>query len=131
MTIDPRDVRRTTADVHFQQVDGPPRYAKVTAGPVRVATVANPLGTLGYLWAADADDAAGFVANAAAGSDGSNAAVTWARKLREAKADGLAPSQALARLAGDPGNDQTGRVVPGSEGQASSLDELKALAGNR
>ncbi len=129
MDIDERDIRRTTEDLHFNPVAGPAKYGNTAEGPVRVVTVANNLGRLGFLWAAD-PDSAGFVPIASAGDDAMNASVAWARKLREAKANGLTPVQALEALTRDPGGEQVGRVVAGSEGQAPNLDELKALASN-
>lgn len=115
-------------DLEFKPVSGPPRYRNTASGPVRYAVVANRDGVIGYLWASDADDGAGYEWRRAAGDVAANAGVPWYQKLRAAKAEGLAPSQALARLAATAGDPATGWVVPGSEGTAPSLAALKELA---
>jgi hypothetical protein len=115
-------------DLEFKPVSGPPRYASTASGPVRYVVVANQEGVIGYLWAADSDDAAGYEFRKSAGAVAANAGVSWYQKLRAAKAEGIPPSQALARLSAEPGHPVTGRVIPGSEGTAPSLAILKELA---
>jgi hypothetical protein len=117
-----------TEDLQPRVVDAPPHYGYTTGNPVRHVSVANDDGVLGYLWAADADDAAGFEPRPAAGGDAFNASVWWYQRLRECKARNLLPSQAIAELAEHPGGPRTGHVVRGSDGEAASLDALKELA---
>jgi len=115
-------------DLEFKPVSGPQRYGYTASGPVRYVVVANQDGVIGYLWACDPDDAAGYEYRRSAGDVAANAGVPWYQRLRTAKARGLRPSQALAELAADPGDPVTGRVVPGSEGTAPSLAAVKELA---
>jgi hypothetical protein len=116
-------------DLEFKPVPGgPARYGSAARGPVRYVVVANQDGVIGYLWASDPDDAAGYEYLRSAGDIAANAGVPWYQRLRAAKARGLRPSQALAEFAAEPGNPVTGRVVPGSEGMAPDLGTLKHLA---
>lgn len=115
-------------DVQFKQVSGPDDYGRAATGPVRYVVVANADGVLGYLWASDADDAAGFEPVAARGADAINAGGSWKRKLRPSKAEGLPPSAAIMRLDAGSAGDRTGRIVSGSEGTAPSLAVLRQLA---
>ena len=115
-------------DLEFRPVSGPPRYGHTASGPVRYVVIANQDGVIGYLWASDPDDAAGYEFRRSAGDVAANAGVPWYQRLREAKARGLSPSQALAELAAQPGDPVTGRIVPGSEGAAPGLSAIKELA---
>jgi hypothetical protein len=101
------------------------RYAITAEGPVTHLAVAVGDRVLGYLWFSDAEDAVAFVPKASEGLEARQAKVSWGARLRTARADGLSPSQAVEAIDGD---DRIGRVVPGSDAQAASLDALKALA---
>jgi hypothetical protein len=94
---------------------------------VRYVAVANQAGLLGYLWGADAEDAAGFEPAPAAGPPARNAGVSWMQALRQLKQQGIPPSQAIAELSKLPGNDQVGRVVPDSENEAPDSAALKEM----
>ncbi|MFF3396809.1 DUF6508 domain-containing protein [Streptomyces sp. NPDC002669] len=108
---------------------GAPRYRGTTDEPVRYLTVADARGVaMGYLWANDEDDAAGWCLRPAGDSAGVGDGVVWSGRLGEAKARGLAPTAALAELAGGAEPKAVGRVVPGPLATASSLDALKELA---
>ncbi|MFF9571915.1 DUF6508 domain-containing protein [Streptomyces sp. NPDC014685] len=108
---------------------GAPRYRGTTDKPVRHLTVADARGVaMGYLWANDEDDAAGWCLRPAGDSAGFEDGLTWSGKLNEAKARGLAPTAALAEPAGGAGPGTVGRVVPGSLATAPSLEALKELA---
>ncbi|MGL4177891.1 MAG: hypothetical protein ACRCSN_17670 [Dermatophilaceae bacterium] len=115
-------------DFQPRLVSGPEDYAYLTEGPVEYIAVGDATGILGYLWAADADGAAGYQARGDRGDLAHNAGIPWAAKLRELKAQGLTPSQALARLATLPAPQDAGAVVPGSDGRADSLVALRQLA---
>ncbi len=109
---------------------GRPRYANETDKPVEYVAVANErTGVLGYLWGNDADDAAFFEERPDADPDSFDGSFMWITLLRECKAAGLTPSQALARLAAHPGDEVSGRVVAGSRAMAPSLAELRRIAG--
>ncbi|MBW8485280.1 hypothetical protein [Actinomadura parmotrematis] len=134
MAIDERDVRRTTADLDLRRVGGADRYANRTDGPVRHLTVAAADGTvLGYLWAGEDGASAGFVRRADGGDAAGNEAVAWSHELRAAKERGVPAASLLAEFAAAslpvaPNANHTGRVLPGSERSAPSLDALTSLA---
>ncbi|WP_173055234.1 hypothetical protein [Phytohabitans houttuyneae] len=83
--------------------------------------------TLGYLWASDVDDAAGWLDSTAAGAGGWNAGTPWLRRLAAAKGDGHPPAEALRHLAELPADERAG-VVDGPVAEAGSLAELTATA---
>jgi hypothetical protein len=129
---DERTSGRATEDLHFGRAEGPASYAYTASGPVRYVVVATADDVLGYLWASDADDAAGFEPRAGAGDDAVNAGVFWYQELRRAKARGLRPSQAVAALAAaGAGGARVGRAVGGSEGEAPSQSALATIASHR
>ncbi|MGL4745265.1 MAG: hypothetical protein ACRCYX_02600 [Dermatophilaceae bacterium] len=115
-------------DFQPRLVSGPDDYAYLTSQPVDYVAVGDDNGILGYLWAADADDAAGYQARQARGDLAHNAGIPWAAQLRESKAQGLTPSHALAQLGIHPAPPDAGAVVPGSDGRAHSLAALRQLA---
>ncbi|WP_405613808.1 hypothetical protein [Streptomyces sp. NBC_00076] len=121
---------RFNDDVHFNLVSGPPRYRNRTDKPVRYFTVVGKQDgeILGYLWAGDEDDAAAFEPRQAAGPVGANESMSWIRRLREAKARGIRPSQALAELYGGPEPGGRGRPLPGSLTAAPNAAAVEALA---
>jgi hypothetical protein len=84
---------------------------------------------MGYLWAAVTDDAADYVPREDADVAGFNVSVEWVQRLRAAKADGLAPLQALRRWVGEPEDPQAGHIEPGSERELPSVAALEKLAG--
>ncbi|MEU2672278.1 DUF6508 domain-containing protein [Streptomyces sp. NPDC007164] len=106
-----------------------PRYRAETDGPVHHLTVANARGeAMGYLWANDEDDAAGWCLRPAGDRAGINEGIEWSAKLSAAKARGLAPTAALARLARGSDPRCVSHVVPGSLAEAPSLAALMELA---
>lgn len=108
---------------------GPVDFVFQTDKPVEYVAVANQGdGILGYLWACDADDAAGWEGRLAAGAIAMNGSRYWYGKLREAKARGLLPSQALAELSADTEGGWSGQVVSGSRAKAASVVELRVKA---
>lgn len=123
--VDPR----ITEPLQFEEVAGPPRYARSTDKPVQYVTVANQQGAvLGYVWANDEDDAAGWKARQAGGDEAFNRGALYVSKLRDAKARGLSPTGALAELMRDTDPANPSHVVPGSFKEASVLDVVKDLA---
>lgn len=120
---------RLTEDVHFQMKGRMRGYASESSGPVRYRRVAWSGGgeAIGYLWYDDAENAAGYVANAAQGDDAVNAGTLWYRRLTAAGERGLTPSQAVAEFEEqNVGSRGSGWIVPDSDAEASSLAELKA-----
>ena len=123
-------VNYTNEPLQFKLVGGRPRYAGETEEPVEYVAVANEeSGVIGYLWVNDADDAASWVERPDADPDSFEGAALWFELLRYYKAQGLPPSQALARIADHPGGQVSGRVVAGSRAMGSSLAELRRIAG--
>lgn len=92
------------------------------------------LGTvpLGYLWASTANDAASFVCLGGidqAEVQSRKAGTAWLERLRQSKAEGKTPLQALRYWTFEPEDPVAGAVPPGTEVQElSSLAELQALA---
>ncbi|MDT3396804.1 hypothetical protein RKE29_09140 [Streptomyces sp. B1866] len=119
-----------TEALPFEEVDSPPRYATTTDKPVQYVTVANRQGTvLGYVWASDEDDAAGWKVRRAGGDEAFNMGALYVSRLHDAKARGIAPTAALAELIRDSDTDKPSHVVPGSLRQAPGLEVVKDLAG--
>lgn len=115
-------------DLQFRPVDNPMSYGREATGPVRYCVVANDDGVIGYLWASETSDAAGYEWVRTAGDNAANAGVYWYRRLREAKTAGLPPQRALRWLTDEPGGPVNGHVVPGSESTMPSLEALRQLA---
>ncbi|MBO0805759.1 MAG: hypothetical protein J2P25_22135, partial [Nocardiopsaceae bacterium] len=73
---------------------GPDDYPGTTSSAVCYLPVALIGILIGYLWAAETDDAAGFVERPAAGGPAAVAGAEWARRRRQAKREGLSPMDA-------------------------------------
>jgi len=105
------------------------RYEKATDLPVRYVPVRSEAEVLGFVWACDADAAAGYEPRSAAGQAAFDAAREWLLRLGEAKADGLTPSQALERLASALRTGGAGWLSVESADTAPSLDALQDYSG--
>ncbi|MER8085417.1 DUF6508 domain-containing protein [Streptomyces sp. NPDC058316] len=106
-----------------------PRYRAGTDKPVHHLTVADVRGeAMGYLWANDADDAAGWCLRPAGDRAGFDEGLEWSAKLNTAKARGLLPTAALAELARDSDPRRVSHVVPDSLTTAPTLAALTELA---
>ncbi|MGW1409379.1 DUF6508 domain-containing protein [Streptomyces sp. NPDC002403] len=106
-----------------------PRYRAETDRPVHHLTVADARGEeMGYLWANDEDDAAGWCLRPAGDRAGFGEGLAWSAQLDAAKARGLAPTAALAELARGSDPRRVSHVVPGSLAEAGSLAALRELA---
>ncbi|MET7857697.1 hypothetical protein ABZS81_10775 [Streptomyces sp. NPDC005318] len=117
--------------MQFKHIAGPPRYNRVAQGPVQYVRVAADNGVvIGYVWANDEGEAAGWVTPPGLGAAEINAGAAWLRKLRGAKAREIAPTALLAELNRDTSDIQGSHVVPGSRAESTTLDELKELANN-
>ncbi|MFI5881756.1 hypothetical protein [Streptomyces sp. NPDC051554] len=122
---------RFAEDMWFQEASGgPARYRDRTDKPVRYFTVVDKQSgaVLGYVWGGDEDDAAAYVPKQAAGPVGANESMSWISRLREAKARGIRPSQAVAEFLTGPEPGGRGRSLPGSLTDAPDSAAVKAIA---
>ncbi|MER7177381.1 hypothetical protein [Streptomyces mesophilus] len=128
MSMPPGRNPRLNEDLRFGRSSGPPLYCPSTDKPVQYLTVVDALDrVVGYAFAGDEDDAGGFCYRKVGGDEAYDKSVRWARMLRDAKAEGLAPTEALARLAAF-GGDEDSRVVPGPPLSAPDSAYVKELA---
>ena len=119
-----------TEDLELREIAGPPRYTSRTEKPVEHITLQAATGErIGYIYANDEDEAAGFRPHAGASAAAWNLAAFWVRILMECRKQGLKPSAALDRMLAT--SDPLSRVVPGSRATAESLGRLEELAGTR
>jgi hypothetical protein len=108
---------------------GTQHYRRETDKPVHHVTVANPRGeAMGYLWANDEDDAAGWCLRPKGDSAGLSQGLEWSKKLDDARARGLLPTAALAELVRGSDPRHPSHVVPGSLTTAPDLTAVKQLA---
>ncbi|MFD0686804.1 hypothetical protein [Actinomadura fibrosa] len=106
----------------------PEGYPSATGGAVRYLPVTAGGEVIGFLWAGEADDAAGFLRRLSATS-GFRAPLTWQKRFVEAKQAGLGPLEALRRWAGSPEDPEGGGIAADADEQrAGSLDELRGIA---
>ncbi|MGW2180071.1 hypothetical protein ACWCXX_18570 [Streptomyces sp. NPDC001732] len=130
MSSEQRPNPRLNEDLMFNAAPGgPPRYGSGSRGPVQYLTVADRAGeVIGYVWANDEDDAAGWLVRKAGGDEAFNKGARWARKLHDAKARGLAPTAALAEMIKESDPAKSSHVVPGSLTEAPNADAVRSLA---
>jgi hypothetical protein len=122
---------RLNEDLRFEaKPGGPLRYNSTTDKPVQYITVADLTGTaIGYVWANDEDDAASWLDRKDISPASYNEGMLWTLWLRDAKARGIAPSEALAELMRVSTVDgANSRVVPGSLTEIPDVEILRALA---
>ncbi|MBZ4020583.1 hypothetical protein [Streptomyces purpurogeneiscleroticus] len=120
---------RFAEDLPFNQVAGPPSYSRETDGPVTYLSIADATGTvIGYVWANDGDDAAGWVVPPGLSASAVNAGASWLRALRSGKARGLAPTALLAELAQGANDNKLSHALPGTLTEAPSLAALRSMA---
>ena len=119
-------------DLEPRIVSGPPRYTSRTDKAVEYIALADQQDqVIGYIYANDEDDAAGWVLRPAAGVMATNLAAPWVRMLLDAKKRGLKPSAALDELirAGtDYATAPRTHAVANSRASAASLTALQAYA---
>ena len=129
MTTGRRPPGYMTEDLEMAKVSGPPKYTSRTDKAVDHIALADKQGTvIGYIYANDEDDAAGWQGRPSAGFAAQNLAGPWLMKLRDAKKRGLEPTAALDALMG--ASDANSQVVPSSRQTSPSLAALKELAGD-
>ncbi|MBW5423374.1 hypothetical protein GKQ77_17675 [Streptomyces sp. BG9H] len=105
-------------------------YKAETDSPVEFVKVAVGDDVIGYLWASDGDNAAGYEPHSPAGDVSIDAGIAWLVHLGEAKRSGLSPSRALRELESKgTGDSQFGAIVTDSRQVADSLEDLQELSG--
>ncbi|MEV5601559.1 hypothetical protein AB0L33_08970 [Streptomyces sp. NPDC052299] len=104
-------------------------YEQITDGPVRYLTVRRDGRTLGFVWAAADDSAAGYVPRTAAGAEAFDAGTVWLTVLREARRSGLTPLAALHGPVRRPARPEAGVIAQQTPEEAPSLDALEELSG--
>ncbi|MFF1839628.1 hypothetical protein ACFVXE_36495 [Streptomyces sp. NPDC058231] len=116
-------------DLLFNEApEGPPRYSRLSTKPVQYLTVADKDGqVIGYAWANDEEDAAGWVVRKAGGDEAFNEGSVWAFKLHDAKARDIAPTAALAEMIQESDPTKTSHVVPDSLTEAPNADAVRQL----
>ena len=124
---------RFDEDLSLGIVSKPEDYAHEAQGELRVVPVRRlkdgETQTIGYLWSSNAEDAAGYVAVAAFGSESVNLGTPLWLSLRESKKIGDSPYDAIistliiSRAFIAPTHDD--------EFSIGSLEELRALANNK
>ncbi|MGW6902760.1 hypothetical protein [Streptomyces sp. NBC_01718] len=130
MTEVQRPDPRLNEDLLFNAAPGgPPRYSHLSHKPVQYLTIADRGGdVIGYAWANDEDDAAGWQVRKAGGDEAFDKGARWARKLHDAKARGVAPTAALAEMIQESDPTKSSHVVPGSLAEAANADVVRRLA---
>ncbi|MFK0180204.1 hypothetical protein ACIQVR_30025 [Streptomyces xanthochromogenes] len=123
------EVPRRTDRLLEQLPDGTAQFDNVTESPVNFFEVARDGTAIGYLWASESDDAAGYEPRTPMGKAALDAAVEWLGRLSEAKARGLSPTRALHELTSSRADSRGGAVTPGSLRTADSLEDLQDLSG--
>ncbi|MFE3453950.1 hypothetical protein ACFXJ8_33995 [Nonomuraea sp. NPDC059194] len=117
-----------TDEPKFRTTFAPESYARTTESAIRYVPVSIDSTIVGYLWAAVSDDAAKYVAREDAGDLGANAGVAWVQRLRQARANGLAPLQALRHWVGQEEDPRAGRIDLDTEQELPNLKALEDLA---
>lgn len=123
------EVPRRTRWFLQQLPTGVEHFEVTTESPVNAVQVAAGNQVVGYIWASERDDAAGYEPRTAAGDIALEAGKEWLTRLSIAKGRGLSPSEALRELSSSPGTPSSGMVVPGSLRTFSSLEDLQDLSG--
>ncbi len=106
-----------------------PQFSAETQGQVDYMEVTADGKLVGFVWAADSDDAAGFEPYTPAGDLACEIAEHWLLRLSKAKARGLSPSQAMRVPASDVGDTAAISTVTGALRHAKTLEEVQDLSG--
>ncbi|MFI6942678.1 hypothetical protein ACIBI4_25675 [Streptomyces sp. NPDC050418] len=131
MSREQRPNPRLDEDLRFDAAPGgPPLYRPDTDKPVQYLTVVDSEGGIvGYAFANDEDDAGGFLYRKAGGPAAYRKSTEWSRRLREAKANGLRPTEALRELIAYGGDDLSHVRTDGPQ-ESATLAALKERAGH-
>ncbi|MEW2293483.1 hypothetical protein ABZ719_12340 [Streptomyces sp. NPDC006743] len=106
-----------------------PHYESHSSAPVDFAEVSIDGRVIGYVWADESGEAAGYEPRSPAGRIAFDAAEDWLDHLSGCKARGLPSSQALREAVRRSGTDRSGAVVSGSLRKAISAEEVQELSG--
>ncbi|MEU0452704.1 hypothetical protein ABZ322_06670 [Streptomyces sp. NPDC006129] len=123
------EVPRRTRWLLNQLPSGSEHFEACTESPVTFVEVVAGSRVIGYLWAADNDDAAGYEPRTPSGDIAVEAGTAWLTRLSDAKQRGLSPAEALRELSARQGDSRAGTVVAGSLRRAASLEDLQDLSG--
>ncbi|WP_052809289.1 hypothetical protein [Streptomonospora alba] len=108
--------------------DGP-GYKSATDSAVRYVPAYRGDFLLGYLWAAETDDAAGFVPRVKARLDGHIAESRWTTRMQRCESEGLSPLAMMRSWIGAEEDPTAGRIPVGvEERRAPGLPELNVHA---
>lgn len=100
-------------------------YSAETDSAVRYLPVVKEGEVLGYLWAAESNDAISFLRRLAASRDTLLASVAWSERLDQAEEHGLTPLQALRHWVGEPEDSEAGAIEADADEQG--VPDLRAL----
>ncbi len=103
-------------------------YKKSTTAEITYVPVVDATGVLGYVWAADSDQAASYEPRDVAGERAFEVGLLWLEQLRKAKELGLSPSGALTALRNVPAEACQSQILPGSQRIAPDLATLREIA---
>ncbi|MFJ7628279.1 hypothetical protein ACIQZN_17465 [Streptomyces sp. NPDC097595] len=103
-------------------------YEQIADGPVRYLAVRRDDRTVGFVWAAVDDSAAGYVPRTAVGDAAFDAGAAWLTALREARRSGLTPLAALRGIR-RPERPEAGVIAQDAPEEAPTLDALEELSG--
>ncbi len=115
--------------LHSGIPDSEDEYEEVTDQPVRYFTIQRNGRTLGYIWAAVGEQAAGYEPRTAAGNDAFAAGAEWLLRLRAAYKHGLTAVAALDWVARQPPRPEIGLIAEDAPQESPSLDALQELSG--
>ncbi|WP_051415771.1 hypothetical protein [Nocardiopsis sp. CNT312] len=102
-------------------------YHPDTDAAVRYAPVSDGEQVVGYLWAAETDDAASFIATPRSGAAGSRAKSAWIMWMVDRRSEEVSPLEAFELAADQPPHGSA--IPPGTEAAtAASLRELERIA---
>ncbi|MFH9423162.1 hypothetical protein [Streptomyces sp. NPDC017529] len=113
---------------HHRSQFGRDGYRRSIDGVVHYVPVGDDRGVLGYLWASDEGAAASYEPRESSGEAGYRAGLSWLELLRQAEERGMRPSEALAELAGVPGDEKMGHALSNKSAQIASLVSLREMA---
>ncbi|WP_208899615.1 hypothetical protein [Streptomyces incarnatus] len=123
------EVPRRTERLQEKIPQDAPRYEAETSAPVDFVDVSINGRVIGYLWASENGDAAGYEPRTPAGHIAVDAAADWLAYLSQARGRGLSSLEALHEAMYWEGTERSGTVAPGSLRKASSPEEVQDLSG--
>ncbi|MFE7958425.1 hypothetical protein [Streptomyces sp. NPDC057413] len=123
------EIPRRTERLQERIPQDAPRYESETSAPVEFVDVSLDEEVIGYLWAAESGDEAGYEPRTPAGHVAMDAAADWLAYLSQAKGRGLSSLDALREAMHGEGTKRSGAVASGSLRRASSAEEVQELSG--